>query len=139
MGRPHQPQNFEKSNLEKMLGSKGPFTVFAPTDKAFEELNVKKLSEEDLRLIILQHIVPQRLRHQDLSDNQVLNTKSGNQLEVFQTPDGFMVGGSSLLSRYSDNVAHNGVVHVMKNVIFPYKASNRKADSEETKLDDIEE
>ena len=109
-----------KSSLEKMLGSKGPFTVFAPTDKVFEELNVKNVSEEDLRLIILQHIVPQGLRHQDLSDNQVLNTKSGNQLEVFQTPDGFMVGGSSLLSRYSDNVAHNGVIHVMKDVIFPY-------------------
>ena len=129
-----------KAGLEKTLEGKGPYTVFAPTDQAFNELAAEELTKDDLRSILLQHVVPQTIRLYDMRNEQVLDTASGNQIEIFETSDGFTVGGSPLLTQYSDNIAENGIIHVIEKVIYPYRASKRKEESKRrTPLDDIEE
>ena len=114
-------QLIRKANLEEYFEASGPFTVFAPENEAFDNVNITNFDEDDLYNIVLLHIVPKRLRLLEviLSGKQELKTQSGQILEVFQTSDGFTIGGSSLLIHYSDNVANNGIVHVLKHIAVP--------------------
>ena len=114
-------QLIRKANLEEYLEASGPFTVFAPENDAFDNVNVANFDEDDLYNIVLSHIIPKRLRLLEviLSGKQDLKTQSEQTLEVFQTSNGFTIGGSSLLIHYSDNVASNGIVHVLKHIAVP--------------------
>ena len=128
-------------NLEKTLHKSGPFTIFAPVNEAFQKVDIEKLDEDDLQAILLQHIIPQRIRLFDLKNNQVLQTLSGNQIDILNGADGIAtVGGVAVLQYLSDNLAENGVIHVIQNVIYPYKAGRRqltKTNRAETMINDI--
>ena len=114
-------QLIRKANLEEYLEASGPFTIFAPENEAFDNVNITNFDEDDLYNIVLLHVVPKRLRLLEviLSGRQELKTQSKQILEVFQTSNGFTIGGSSLLIHYSDNVASNGIVHVLKHIAVP--------------------
>ena len=63
----------EKVGLVETLKGEGPFTVFAPTDEAFnnllKELNItaeELLARKDLKDILLYHVVPGKVLSRDL-------------------------------------------------------------------------
>ena len=120
-------QIIRRANLEEYLNVSGPFTVFAPENKAFENLNITNFDEDDLYNIVFLHIIPKRLRLLEviLGGNQELKTQSDQVLEVFQTSNGFTIGGSPLQIHYSDNVASNGIVHVVKYIAIPAGLSQK--------------
>ena len=55
----------EKAGLEEELKGDGPFTVFAPINAAFEAKK-DELEKEDLKKILLRHVVPEKLRPYDI-------------------------------------------------------------------------
>src|SRR5215216_1409024 len=77
------------AGLVETLQGKGPFTVFAPTNSAFDKLPagtvetlVKPESKATLIKILTYHVVPGKLAASDLKDGMKLKTAEGEQLSV---------------------------------------------------------
>jgi transforming growth factor-beta-induced protein len=112
----------EAAGLTATLRGEGPFTVFAPTDGAFEELpagTVEALlaDPEALSQILLYHVVPGALKVADLRQVGHLETIQGGRLDVAVTAQGLTINGHYMLTQ--DVPASNGVIHVMTAVFTP--------------------
>ena len=112
------------AELAQTLQGTGPFTVFAPTNAAFEELGSDQVqsllepeSRQQLTSILTYHVVPGQLTASDLSDGQKLETVAGETLTVKIDGDEVMVGDASVVQ--PDVEASNGVVHVIDTVLTP--------------------
>jgi uncharacterized surface protein with fasciclin (FAS1) repeats len=112
------------AKLADTLQGKGPFTVFAPTNAAFEKLGdeqVQSLLEpenrDQLTKVLTYHVVPGTLTAADLSDGQKLETVAGETLTVKVDGDTVTVGDASVVQ--PDVEASNGVVHVIDGVLTP--------------------
>ena len=112
------------ADLVETLQGTGPFTVFAPTDAAFEELGddqVQSLLEpanrDQLQSILTYHVVPGKLTASDLSDGQELETVAGEMLTVQIDGDEVAVGDATVVEPNVE--ASNGVVHVIDTVLTP--------------------
>ncbi|TKT71151.1 fasciclin domain-containing protein [Afipia massiliensis] len=117
------------AGLVDTLSSKGPFTVFAPTNAAFGKLPagtvdtlVKPESKATLTKILTYHVVPGKLSAADLTDGKKLTTVEGEALTV--KLDGKKVwlidakGGKSAVT-IADVNQSNGVIHVVDTVLMP--------------------
>ena len=117
------------AGLVPTLESKGPFTVFAPTNAAFGKLPagtvdtlVKPENKATLTKILTYHVVPGKLAASDLKDGMKLKTAEGEQLTVKH--DGSKVwivdakGGTSMVTISNVNQS-NGVIHVVDTVLMP--------------------
>lgn len=125
------------AELVSTLQGEGPFTVFAPTDAAFANLDPTTLNalltdpaqKSALTDILLYHVVPGTLSASDLgfdvndifkgeSSSKYLETVLGATLKVDTTPFGVMINDSAMVS--SPNVASsNGYIHVIDTVLLP--------------------
>ena len=114
------------AGLVPTLESKGPFTVFAPTNAAFGKLPagtvdnlVKPENKATLTKILTYHVVPGKLNAADLQDGQKLTTVEGEQLTVKKSGGKAMIvdakGGSSTITIPDVNQS-NGVIHVIDTV-----------------------
>ncbi|MBN9596114.1 MAG: fasciclin domain-containing protein [Afipia sp.] len=117
------------AGLVDTLASKGPFTVFAPTNAAFGKLPagtvdnlVKPENKATLTKILTYHVVPGKLNAADLTDGKKLKTVEGEMLTV--KLDGKKVwivdakGGTSAVTIPDVNQS-NGVIHVVDTVLMP--------------------
>ena len=113
------------AGLAETLQGEGPFTVFAPTDAAFEKLpegTVENLLEpenkEKLQAILTYHVLPAKVMAGDIKGKQVsADTVNGTKLDVNATNGGVMAGGAKVIA--ADIAASNGVIHVVDTVILP--------------------
>lgn len=111
-------------NLVKTLQSKGPFTVFAPTNEAFAALpegTVESLLEpenkEILASLLSYHVVTNSLMAEDLTTGTNLISVQGEPLKIAITEQNTAVAGATVIS---PNIkASNGVVHVVNTVMIP--------------------
>jgi uncharacterized surface protein with fasciclin (FAS1) repeats len=117
------------AGLVDTLESKGPFTVFAPTNAAFGKLPagtvdtlVKPENKATLTKILTYHVVPGKLEAADLTDGKKLKTAEGEELTVKRSGDTVMIvdakGGSSTVTIPNVNQS-NGVIHVVDTVLMP--------------------
>ncbi len=111
-----------QANLAATLSSNGPFTVFAPTDAAFDNLpdgvldNV--LADNDvLTAILLHHVHSGNALSSDLSDGMEVSTLNDDILTV--SIDGEVVMIDMATVTVVDIIASNGVVHVVDMVLLP--------------------
>jgi transforming growth factor-beta-induced protein len=107
----------ERAGLGALLASDGPFTIFAPTDDAFEALGVdlSTLSDDELRGILSYHAI---------SGAEVRSTEipatadtAADLTLVFDTTDGVMVNDATVIE--ADIEADNGIIHVIDTVLLP--------------------
>ena len=117
------------AGLVETLESKGPFTVFAPTNAAFGKLPagtvdtlVKPENKAALTKILTYHVVPGKLEASSLTDGKKLKTAEGEELTV-KLKDGKVwivdaKGGPSLVTIATVNQS-NGVIHVVDTVLMP--------------------
>jgi uncharacterized surface protein with fasciclin (FAS1) repeats len=117
------------AGLVDTLESKGPFTVFAPTNAAFAKLPagtvdtlVKPENKATLTKILTYHVVPGKLEASDLTDGKKLKTVQGEELTIRRSGDTVMIidakGGSSTVTIPDVNQS-NGVIHVVDTVLMP--------------------
>jgi uncharacterized surface protein with fasciclin (FAS1) repeats len=110
------------SDLDQLLSSTGPFTLFAPTDAAFEKLEsgmmenlLEPQSKVQLTDLINNHIIMGKVLFDDLTDGLTLTTANGKSLQV-QVKDGAVsFGNISILQR--NGKISNGFVHVIDTVM----------------------
>jgi len=107
------------------------FTVFAPTDQAFNALPagtlqslMKPANKKKLVDILTYHVLPEEVLSSDLKPFQAVKTVEGKLLHVTKFGDQVRVG-ASLESKdlrdviNADNLASNGVVHIINGVLLP--------------------
>jgi uncharacterized surface protein with fasciclin (FAS1) repeats len=112
------------AGLVETLSGTGPFTVFAPTNAAFEALPagtvdnlLKPESKEQLTGVLTYHVVAGTVMAADLSDGQIVNTLNGQELKVSIKDGKVMINGANVIA--ADLVGSNGVVHVLDGVLLP--------------------
>lgn len=113
----------QKANLVETLQGEGPFTVFAPSNQAFENLlkaldisASDLLNQPDLSKVLLQHVVSEKVMSSDLTDGMEAETLNGEMIK-FDLTSGVMVSGSTVTT--ADLEAENGVVHVIDKILVP--------------------
>lgn len=113
----------QEADLVETLQGDGPFTVFAPTNAAFEkllgELDItaeELLAQPDLDKVLTYHVVPSKVMSSDLEDGTTAETVHGEEL-TFDLSGNPMVNESEITS--TDMEATNGVVHVIDAVLVP--------------------
>jgi len=116
-----------KAGLEETLSGDGPFTIFAPTNEAFEKLPQSLVDElmanpEELKKILLYHVIPSEVKSSDIyQDDLLVASAEGTKLRVNTYMkkfyyDGFLTVNGKRISR-TDVLATNGVVHFISDVI----------------------
>lgn len=118
-----------KADLASALSGTGPFTVFAPTNDAFEvlfdQLGVSGIADIDaatLKPILLNHVVSGNIKSSAISTGYAttLNTTApgNNAVKVFVNKGSDVkVDGSKVI--VADVMASNGVIHAIDKVILP--------------------
>ena len=113
----------QKAELVETLQGEGPFTVFAPTNAAFEkllgELDItadELLAQPDLAKVLTYHVVPGKVLAADLTDGMKAETVNGEEL-MFDLSGDPMVNDSMITQ--TDIEATNGVVHSIDTVLVP--------------------
>lgn len=114
----------QAAELVETLQGAGPFTVFAPTNAAFEALPdgtveglLKPEAKADLTSILTLHVVAGNVMAGDLTDGQMVTTLNGKQLKVTIADGKVMIGDATVVA--ADLAGTNGVVHVIDTVILP--------------------
>lgn len=112
-----------KAGLVETLSGDGSFTVFAPTNDAFEALfadlgisGIDDLTAEQLVPILTYHVVSGNVISTDLTDGDVPTLNEGSSLTV-NLSSGVMINESEVVA--ADIQAANGIVHVIDKVLIP--------------------
>ena len=112
------------ADLAETLQGEGPFTVFAPTNEAFDALPAGELdrllepaNKDELANILTYHVVEGEVMSSDLTDGQKAKTLEGGTLTV--TINGKTVKINDATVATADVPASNGVVHVIDQVLLP--------------------
>lgn len=135
----------QQANLVEALQGEGPFTVFAPTNAAFENLlsalgvsASDLMNQPELSKVLLYHVVSGKVMSSDLSDGLTATTLNGENI-MFDLSNGAKVNESAISA--VDIEAENGVVHVVDAVLVPsnfnYQAMEEDTEIPKTGLSDL--
>jgi uncharacterized surface protein with fasciclin (FAS1) repeats len=119
-----------RADLAETLSGDGPFTVFAPTNAAFQELldsnpewnSVDDIPVETLQTVLLFHVLSGEVTSSDLSDtfvNTLATGLDGNPLQLQIEVTGGVKFNGDATPVAVDVDASNGVVHVIDKVMIP--------------------
>jgi transforming growth factor-beta-induced protein len=100
------------------LSGAGPFTVFAPTNEAFEAAGVNVSDVAAVTAVLQYHVVAGAIPSSALKPTQSVATLQGEEVVVTVTPEGVFVNGDAKVV-IADVTASNGVVHVIDAVLMP--------------------
>jgi len=127
----------EAADLVEVLKAEGPYTVFAPNNRAFDNLPEGKLSDllkpenkAELAKVLKYHVVDGKIYASDLDGNKMIKTLEGKQIRITassapmemgeegeQQMKKVKVNNAKVLS--SDITASNGVIHIIDGVVSP--------------------
>jgi len=106
------------------LKGEGPFTVFAPTDAAFEKLPagtvedlLKPENKAKLTAILTYHVVPGAVMASKVVTLDSAKTVNGQSVSIKVNDGTVMVDNAKVVK--ADIEATNGVIHVIDSVILP--------------------
>jgi uncharacterized surface protein with fasciclin (FAS1) repeats len=130
----------DAAGLQETLSGEGPFTVFAPTDQAFEDafaalgITPEELlaDTETLTDILTYHVLPQEANSQLVAtlDGQTVPTLNGQSVAISVEGGQVMVDEATVVS--ADLEASNGIVHVIDAVLLPPDVAEALGAGEET-------
>lgn len=111
----------KEAGLVETLKGDGPFTLFAPTDAAFEQVGERALRElrsdkEKLAAVLTYHVVPGSVPAAKVTTLSSARTVQGESL-VISTADGVKVDEASVIE--TDIKTSNGIIHVVDQVLMP--------------------
>ncbi len=113
----------QAAKLVDALSNAGPFTVFAPTNAAFDKLPagtvdglLKPESIDDLTNILQYHVTVGVFKTENLSDGQVIGQVNGNDVTIGVKDGKVTVNGANIVASVP---ASNGIIHVIDAVLLP--------------------
>lgn len=115
----------QAADLVETLKGAGPFTVFAPTNTAFEKLPegtvetlLKPENKDSLTSILTYHVVAGRYTASDLTDGQMLKTVNGQSIKITKKDGKIWINDSAMVET-ADVISRNGVTFVIDTVLMP--------------------
>lgn len=112
------------ADLVNALSNTGPFTVFAPTNAAFDKLPagtveglLKDDKKEDLKNILEYHVSIGVFKTDMLQDGQVIGQVNGNNITIMKKDGKLVVNGTANI--IATIPASNGIIHVIDGVLLP--------------------
>lgn len=122
-----------KTGLTDTLKGPGPFTIFAPTDDAFNNLPAGTLDNllknpDLLRNVLLYHVISGRVTSDDIK-NQNINsarTLQGDSVSIDTSLLGRIKVDNATVTR-ADIMVDNGIIHVVDEVILPSSMRRQRA------------
>jgi uncharacterized surface protein with fasciclin (FAS1) repeats len=110
------------ADLVAALKGTGPFTVFAPTDEAFNKLAKGTLDgllkdKSKLAEVLKFHVLEGKVLAADVKSGDV-KTLSGKMMKVVSNDKGVFVNNTKVTK--TDITASNGVIHVVDSVMMPF-------------------
>lgn len=113
--------------LVDALSNAGPFTVFAPTNAAFDKLPagtvdnlLKPESKDDLINILQYHVSVGVYKSENFSDGEVIGQVNGNDIKL-SVKDGKVSINDGAANIVASVPASNGIIHVIDGVLLPPK------------------
>ena len=117
----------ERAGMSDILRGVGPFTIFAPTDAAFEQMSTGKLDElfkdenkEELVSLLNYHVVSGRKPIADVGKWEAAKTVNGQSAPITMIKDKVSIDGALVTS--ADIGSSNGILHGIDKVNVPTKA-----------------
>ena len=114
----------QAAELVETLKSKGPFTVFAPTDEAFSQLDkatleslLKPENKDQLVAILTYHVVAGKVMSTDITGNMEPATVNGSTINITLNNGKVMINDATVIT--ADVDTDNGVIHVIDKVLIP--------------------
>lgn len=111
------------AGLVDVLSNAGPFTVFAPTNAAFDKLPkgtveglLKEEKRDDLSNILKYHVYVGSLSAESFTDGQSLGQVNGGRVTMSVKDGKVTVNGANILASIPTS---NGVIHVIDQVLLP--------------------
>jgi uncharacterized surface protein with fasciclin (FAS1) repeats len=114
----------KQAELVTSLSNAGPFTVFAPTNAAFDKVPKETLEalmtdekKPDLQNILQYHVTTSSLKTDYFTDGQTLGMVNGDNITVRVKDGKITLNGTATI--VATIAASNGVVHVIDGVLLP--------------------
>ena len=117
-------RRFRPPAWRKTLKGKGPFTVFAPSDEAFNKLPagtvdslLKPENKDKLKAILLYHVVSGEVDSSQVVKLSSAKTLEGKDVTVAVNDGSVTINNAKVIT--PDVHASNGVIHVIDTVLIP--------------------
>ena len=114
----------KQADLVTSLSNAGPFTVFAPTNDAFNKLPagtveglMKDDKKADLQNILQYHVTLSAMKAESFKDGQILGMVNGDNVTVAVKDGKVTLNGSAQI--VASIPASNGMIHVIDAVLLP--------------------
>lgn len=111
------------AGLVDVLSNAGPFTVFAPTNAAFDKLPkgtveglLKPEKKDDLKNILEYHTYVGNLKTEYMQDGQEYEQVNAGKIKITKVGDKVFVNGSEIVASIPTS---NGMIHVINDVLLP--------------------
>lgn len=117
----------EQAGLVETLSGEGPFTVFAPTNVAFEELSegtvenlMQDANQDQLSSILTYHVIAgQEITTDSLDGGETFETVNGQELNISIDEEGnYWVNGEAMIQT-ANIQSSNGISHTIDAVLMP--------------------
>ena len=110
------------TNLDQVLSSSGPYTLFAPLDLAFAKMEEKAMDKmlqpenaATLTDLLNSHVVSGKISFRDFEDGQKMQTLNGKELLV-KVSNGTVTINDAEIKNH-DVKSSNGVIHCLDTVL----------------------
>lgn len=114
----------QAAELVNALSNAGPFTVFAPTNAAFDKLPagtveglLKAEKKDDLTDILQYHVSLGVFKAENLTDGEVIGQVNGGDITITKKDGKLLVNGTAVIM--ASIPASNGMIHVIDGVLLP--------------------
>lgn len=127
----------EKTGLDEDLVHDGPFTLFAPVDAAFEDLESELLqsasqtkNRDRLARALEHHLVDHRIDADTVRTMSSISTLTGERVGVLKKDERIVVGNAVVID--PDIEASNGIIHAIDHVLPPPKRAEDEVKGDTT-------
>lgn len=114
----------EAAGYAETLRGEGPFTIFAPTDEAFAQMNQREVTRlmdprnrEELLALLAYHVVPERVTTESLGGRTTRPESANGYRVTLDSSDGLRVNDQLVVMQ--DIEASNGVIQGINSVLAP--------------------
>ena len=115
----------QKAGLVDTLKGDGPFTVFAPTDEAFE-------NKDKLQMLLTYHVVSGKVKAKKAKKLESAEPVSGGSLKLSVKYKDLFINSAKVVK--ADIKASNGIIHVIDGVLIPNVMKDAKKKTKSTNI-----
>jgi transforming growth factor-beta-induced protein len=126
LGANELTEKIKTAILESTFTGSDNYTVFAPTDDAFANLDEATKTKingdnQELAKLLKYHVVSGNVKSSDLKNDQLVDTLEPSKIRtnVYTVGDKKVITATGGKVTSADNIATNGVIHIVDKVLIP--------------------